>query len=136
MVRLQPGQPLQQVSNLLKYEIEFEINDLPKTINSIGRRHWSVKVKEANKWKNLVAAHILSRGSCPRLLRAKITLTRSSSRCPDSDGLVSSFKHVLDGIVGAGLIPDDSYKTIGMPDYRWEHSCKGKGKIKIKIEEI
>jgi hypothetical protein len=120
----------------LKYELEFEITDLPKTINSIGRMHWSVKAKEARKWKTLISIKILSKGRCSQLQRAKLTLTRYSSRCPDSDGLVSSFKHVIDGIVGAGLIPDDSYRTIGMPTYLWEEVKRGKGKIKIKIEEI
>ena len=118
----------------MKYELEFEIDDLPKTYNAMGRSHWSVKAKEARKWKTLVAIRILSKGRCPMLPRAKITLTRYSSRCPDSDGLVSSFKHVIDGIVGAGLIPDDSYRTIGMPTYLWEETKKGKGKIKVKIE--
>ena len=118
------------------YVLEFEINDLPKTINAIGRAHWAVKAKEARKWKNLVAAEILSKGSIKQLPKAKITLFRYSSRCPDSDGLVSSFKHVIDGIVGVGLIPDDTYRTIGMPNYSWEKAPKNKGKIKVRIEEI
>jgi hypothetical protein len=120
----------------MAFRIEFEINDLPKTINAIGRSHWSIKAKEAKKWKTLVANQIISTGCCKLLFRAQISLFRYSSRCPDSDGLVSSFKHVIDGIVGAGLLPDDSYRTIGMPDYRWEKAPKGKGKIKVIVEEI
>jgi hypothetical protein len=120
----------------MKYELEFEINDLPKTINAIGRAHWAIKAKEAKKWINLVAAQILSKGIGKQLPGAKITLTRYSSRCPDSDGLVSSFKHVIDGIVRAGLLPDDSYRTIGMPCYRWIKEEKKKGKIVVRIESV
>lgn len=120
----------------MNYELEFEIDGLPKTYNAMGRSHWSVKAKEAKKWKTLVSIKILSKGRCQQLSRAKLTLTRYSSRCPDSDGLVSSFKHVIDGIVGSGLLLDDSYRTIGMPCYLWEETKKGKGKIKVKIESL
>jgi hypothetical protein len=120
----------------MHYELEFEINDLPKTINSIGRMHWSVKAKEAKKWNILVATKILSKGSVQQLSKAKISLFRYSSHCPDADGLVSSFKHVIDGIVRSGLLPDDSYRTIGMPCYRWIKAKRKEGKIKVKIESI
>lgn len=118
----------------MKYELEFEINDLPKTINAIGRMHWSVKAKEAKKWNTIIATEILSKGSCKQLSKAKISLCRYSSHCPDADGLVSSFKHVIDGIVRSGLIPDDSYRTIGMPFYEWIKAKKKEGKIKVRIE--
>ena len=120
----------------MKYEMEFEINDLPKTINAIGYTHWAIKAKEARKWKKLVAFEILSKGPCTLLQKAKITLTRFSSRCPDSDGLVSSFKHVIDGIVDSGMLPNDTFKTIGMPTYLWEKAPAKKGKIKVKIEAL
>ncbi len=116
--------------------MEFEINDLPKTTNGFKRQHWVHRWKEAKKWKKLVALEILSRGPCTLLQKAKITLTRYSSRCPDSDGLVSSFKHVIDGIVASGMLPNDTFKTIGMPEYKWEKAPAKKGKIKVKIEEI
>jgi len=118
------------------YELEFEIEGLPKTTNGFKRQHWIHRYKEATLWKTLTANKILSNGPFKKLKRARIFLERHSSSCPDSDGLVSSFKHVLDGIVQTELIPDDSYKTIGMPKYLWVYAPRKKGKIKVKIQEI
>ncbi len=68
------------------------------------------------------------------LKKAHLTLTRHSSIRPDSDGLVSSFKHVIDGLVDTKIIVDDDYKTIGMPTYLWEKAPAKKGYITIKVE--
>lgn len=127
---------MKQVSNLLKYELEFEINDLPKTTNAFKRQHWIHRHKEAQKWKRAVYSAVNERKPGRSLQSAKLNLVRYSSKCPDSDGLVSSFKHVIDGLVAAQIIVDDSYANIGMPEYRWEKAPKGKGKIKVKVESI
>ena len=127
---------MKQVSNLLKYTLEFEIEDLPKTYNSLGRAHWTVKAKEARKWLNLVLSVCYSKRPLQPLQRAKLSLVRYSSSSPDSDGLVSSFKHVIDGLRKASIIHNDKFENIGMPDYKWEKVKKGKGKIKVKVEEI
>lgn len=120
----------------MKYEIEFEIQDLPKTYNAMGRSHWAVKAKEARKWKNIVGIKTSGRGPPNPLQRALLVLTRYSSKCPDPDGLVSSFKSTIDGLQQAGIIINDTFAVIGMPTYLWEKAPKGKGKIKVKIEEV
>lgn len=119
----------------MKYTLEFEINGLPKTTNAYKRQHWTHKWEESKKWKALVAFETHGRRPAIPLFRAKLTLTRSSSSSPDSDGLVSSFKHVIDGLVYAKIISNDKYENIGMPEYKWEKSKRGKGKIKVKVEE-
>lgn len=119
-----------------KYRLEFEIHDLPKTINAIGRKHWAVKAKEAKKWRKAVCLATVSQKPLSPLAKAKISLYRYSSRCPDSDGLVSSFKHCIDGLISAGVIIGDSYKEIGMPEYKWEKAKNGEGKIKIIVESV
>ena len=70
------------------------------------------------------------------LSRAKLTLTRYSSVCPDPDGLVSSFKSVLDGLVECGVLENDRFTNIGMPTYAWEKAPKNEGKAKVIVEEI
>lgn len=119
-----------------KYTLEFEIEDLPKLYNSINRSHWAVKLKESRKWHNLVKLY--SRGYLPTkpLAKVRLTLVRFSSKCPDPDGLCHSFKHVVDGLQRAEIIANDDYLHIGMPEYKWEKAPRGKGKIKVKVEEI
>lgn len=51
------------------------------------------------------------------------------------DGLVSGFKHVIDGLVVAGVIVDDKPSVIGQSQYRWTYRpSKQGGMISVKIE--
>lgn len=115
--------------------LEFEIKGLPKMTNTL-RVHWRVKNDEANKWKELVVESVkpLWPISNPPLHSAVLSFTRYSTREPDFDGLVSSFKHVQDGLVLAGVLIDDKPKVIGKPNYSWEYARPKQGKIKIKVE--
>lgn len=118
------------------YVLEFELPGLPKTTNSGGRAHWAVKAKEAAHWKKMVHWATACKGPEESLKRAKLTLTRCSAIEPDFDGLVSSFKHVLDGLVEAQVIENDKPSVIGQPAYRWEKAPPKHGKIKVRIEEL
>ena len=102
------------------YSLHIKINELPKTINAIGRAHWANKVREARYWHQLVRIEIGDHIPTKPLSRAHISCLRASSRCPDYDGLVSSFKHVIDALRVSGVIEDDSMQHIGMPDFKWE----------------
>lgn len=70
------------------------------------------------------------------LERAKLTLTRASAVEPDYDGLVSSFKHIIDALVEGGILVNDKTENIGKPDYQWVVAARNKGCIKVKIEEV
>ena len=118
------------------YKFEFTLQGLPPTTNSMGRKHWAVKARAARDWKGLVSLAVVGHRPKTPLQKAKLTLIRYSSSEIDPDGLVSSFKHILDGLVFAKIILNDKISNIGMPEYIW-HKCKrGQGKITIKIEEL
>lgn len=123
-----------KVETSTHYIFEFEIPGLPKTTNSGGRDHWKAKAREAKKWKSMVAI-VVSKPPSP-LTKARLTLTRCSSGECDFDGLVSSFKHVIDGLVDAGVIVNDKFSAIGQPTYQMEKASPGKGKIKVKVEQL
>lgn len=119
----------------MKFKLSFEIKSLPRMTNTM-RVHWRVKQKEALKWKGLVASYLpFDIKPTQPLASAALTLTRCSARQPDADGLVSSFKHVIDGLVGSGILVDDGPKVIGFPSYKWEYASPGKGKIRVEVEE-
>lgn len=118
------------------YEFEFTIPGLPPTTNSHGRAHWTVKAKLARKWRDLVVLAVGSNKPSSPLLRAKLTLTRGSSADLDPDGLVSSFKHIVDGLIDAGVIANDRTKNIGFPTYNWEQCAKKNGFIRVHIQEL
>ncbi len=117
--------------------IEFTLKGLPKVTNR-QNVHWRVKHAESKKWKLATAfecQHAILKHHLNALPfdRAVLTLTRHSSREPDFDGLVSGFKHVIDGIVASTLIRDDKSQTIGQPTYKWEYARPNKSFITVRI---
>lgn len=119
---------------ILEFEIPCaEAKDLPRNMNNTIHEQ-KYFIWERAKWRRRIKRYIYSTPSEP-LSKAKLTLTRYSLRQPDYDGLVGSFKFVIDAIVNHGIIKDDNMQVIGTPNYIWEKTSKGNYKIKVKIEE-
>ncbi len=93
-------------------------------------------MNEARKWKDLVSLAVSTRVPAKPLEKARLTLTRYSSVEPDFDGLVSSFKHPIDGLIQAKVLENDKMSNIGVPTYAWEQVPPGKGKIRIEVREV
>lgn len=93
---------------------------------------------EARKWKQLVEGYVVINRLKPStpLTKARLNLVRHSSFECDFDGLVSGFKHCIDGLVVAGVIKNDRMGNIGQPNYKWMRSSPGKGFVTIEVEEI
>jgi len=116
--------------------IKLEIKDLPKMPNTLLRKHWAVITKEKNKWHTLVKLFLGHNKPKAPLKEAKLTLVRHSMRGPDYDGLVGSFKYVLDGLVKAGVIIDDKVSVIGDSKYQWVKAKKVDQRIEVTIETV
>lgn len=118
------------------YKLDVTIDGLPKRVNQLSGRQWYAKNNEKNLW--LEKLHYLTQYNRPQnpIRRARLTCIRYSSTCPDYDGLVSSFKHVIDSLVTLDILEDDSMDHIGMPEFMWAKTTRGKGKIQIVLEEI
>lgn len=120
----------------MKYELTFELPGLPPTTNSGGRAHWAAKVKVATRWKVAVLSAVRNRAPLAPLNKARLVLVRHSGSEPDFDGLVSSFKHVVDGLVDGRILHDDKPSVVGCPEYRWERAPRGKGKISVRVTSL
>lgn len=116
------------------YSLSFEFDELPKLPNALMMKHWRTKSNEAKKWKTLVRILVGRKRPAAPLEKAELTLTRYSSVRPDFDGLVGSFKPVIDGLKVAGVIVDDKHDVIGDPTYKWEKCAPKKGKIKVEVK--
>ncbi len=121
-----------------KYSLEFELEGLPETINQMIRMRQVVYRKKKNAWKEKVGIVVGHRVPNSPLEQATVILTRFSSVYPDFDGLVSSFKHILDGLVDAGILEDDKPKNFkgDGPVYRWQKIAPKMGKIKVEVVEV
>lgn len=107
---------------------------LPKPTNQLSRMHWAAKSKMVNEIKVLVRTLVGHRKPPQPLERATLTLTRFSSTQPDYDGLVSSFKHVIDGLIWAQVLENDKWDNIGAPTYKWNKAPRKKGFIEVVVE--
>ena len=116
-----------------EYRIALSLGGLPKTTNAGGRAHWAAKAKEAREWINLVSMAVRNVRPPTPLTQATLSLTRYSTREPDFDGLVSSFKHIIDGLVRAGVIADDKPSVIGQPAFWWHKAPPKMGHVLIQV---
>jgi hypothetical protein len=104
-------------------------------INSIGRQHWAIKVRETKDFHFLVWDAVRKRKPLRPLEHAQLFLVRHSASEPDFDGLTSGFKSTIDGLVKAGVLVDDKPSNIS-PVYRWEKAKRKQGYITVRVEEV
>lgn len=106
--------------------------------NQLLYKHWRTVKKEKDMWMRTVWVKVLESRSRPQqpFDRAKLRLERHSSVQPDFDGLAGSFKYVVDGLIKAGVLANDTMDVIGTPEYKWV-KCKPKeGKIKVSVRPL
>lgn len=116
--------------------LHIKIKGLPKRTNN-SNSNWRARMAEARRWKEAVYIAALQAGwSGPALNKARLTLIRHSSSEPDADGLVSSFKHVTDGLIKVGVIVDDKPSVIGFPTFQWRKIARNNGFIEVIVENL
>ena len=116
------------------YHLKLDLPGLPR-INTSDNRHWRVRQREKKDWYFLV--WIESHRFVPEspLVRAQVRITRHSSSEPDYENLTQGGKHILDGLVRAGVLADDKPSVIGQPEYRWEKAPPRKGHVTVEVWE-
>jgi len=126
------------LTEIKKYRLTVEIPGVPKLPNRVDGEGWRSKAGEAKKWRGWSFLSVRAKRPKKPLQLARVTLTRFSSREPDYDNLVKSFKHVMDGLIEAGIILDDAPKYLahGKADCRWVKVPRKDVKIKIEVEDV
>jgi Holliday junction resolvase RusA-like endonuclease len=122
--------------NKMLYKIEFEIKGLPKMPNQVLRGHWRNAHNNKVLWHGRVMRKVGRNIPEHPIKRARICFTRLSSVEPDYDGLVGSFKPVLDALVKMGILENDKIANVGAPTYLHIKCAPRSGKIKVEIEEL
>lgn len=117
------------------YRLDFDLIGLPKTTNG-AHGHWRAAAAERKKWRDAVTLVAKFRRPPKPLSKARLELTRFSSSKADFDNLVISFKSCVDGLKDAGVISDDKDAVIVDRKYLWEKAPKGKGRVRIVVEEV
>lgn len=118
----------------MKLVAEIKLQGLPKTVNAIGYAHWATKRRNAMLWKNkIIQECVIKKYWGMNLEKAYLEFTRFSSKEPDFDNLVASFKHVMDGLVLSKVLIDDKSSIVGQPIFKWQYVPHKQGRIEIKI---
>lgn len=95
-----------------------------------ARMHWAVKAKHNAAWKKNVGLRILVNKPSIPFKQANMVCIRYSSTEPDFDGLVMSFKPVIDAFVSYGFLRDDKPSNLNVT-YRWEKCAPKRGCIRV-----
>lgn len=95
------------------YTLKLQIDWLPKALNKSLRANGFARDRENKAWDTYIAAKTSGKRPARPLPCAEITLIRHSHRMLDYDGVVGSLKPVVDALVTAGIIEDDSWGVLG-----------------------
>lgn len=105
----------------------------PSANRTLRQHHFSIK-KTADTWKSTTLGLVGITKRPPRPLEnASINVTRYASRMMDFDGLVSSLKWIVDGLVLGGVIIDDSWDVTGPWSIDQRKSSRKDARIEILI---
>lgn len=98
------------------YKLNFELTELPKSLNKTLRTHYFKKNERNKMWDTMIYGMVRYRLPPSPLKKAKLKFTRHFYRELDFDGLVGSLKPVCDALVTSGVLIDDSWKVL----HAWE----------------
>lgn len=102
------------------WEIVVDHLGRPTTTNQAHNMHYRSVSADRKKWRE--AGQVLARAAkIPKLAAAKVVCWgRYPDRrsLPDADGVAPALKGVLDGIVDAGVLPDDNGTYVHEIAYR------------------
>lgn len=118
------------------YDATFHVELLPTSQLNTRSSHWGPRAREAREWDRWI--HLKSAGKRPALplRKARLTLVRHSATPSDWDNLAASWKHPVDALVSCGILFDDSWSVIGVPEFRWEKAPRNKGFVTIRVQEV
>lgn len=122
------------------YKLFLQIDQMPKSLNSKLRAHWRSQRRESKGWDWTIAA-LISQSSEGKpkspLGKAKITIIRHNYRMLDYDGLVGSLKPIVDALVTAAVLEDDSWNVLGRWNVDQRFRPKKEGPlIEVLVQEL
>ena len=120
----------------MSYRLEIDMPGLPPTENAKRAKHWRKRHDSDVIWKLSVKVELGRKAPPAPLERARVICIRRSSVCPDYDGIVSSFKPLIDSLVENKVLVGDRMDQIVEHDYRWEKAPRSKGNVTVIVESL
>ena len=116
----------------------IDIDDIPPNLNvtiNTAKRHWGAYYGIKKKWGKMIADYAKLSNMQPMQTPVKVSIqnTYPNKRRRDPDNIILKF--ILDGLVEAGVISDDSFEEIEEITILKPIVEKGVKKTVITIEE-
>jgi len=94
--------------------VKITIPEIPPSLNQILRMHYHERDRENKKWASLILYFDNRRKKREPLKKVQVTITYffPDARRRDTDNF--SGKFILDGLVNAGIIEDDSFNHVDL----------------------
>ena len=118
-----------------KYRLKIRIPGQPDPLNKMLRMHYKKRNRLNKVWYEVVHLSVCRQLPAKPLDKAKITVVLYNARNLDYDGAVGSLKPLIDGLVRAKVIRNDSYVVTGPWDVTQKHCKKGLELVEITIIE-
>jgi len=132
-----PARPQRQMTTLVRsgvWELELPFT---KQLSLNDRQHWAVKAKHVKEWRDaaLVLARAAKISPCRRI-KVELHYEPRTEQRRDPDNLVASLKPLVDGLVDAGVVADDTEAYV---ERAWPviHRATGKpGRFWMRVEAL
>jgi len=121
------------------YELHFKMYGLPKSLNKALRTNRYQRNDDYKFWYDAICEMLADKRPDFPLKRAKIKIVRYFYRELDFDGLVGSFKPIVDSLIHAGIIIDDNWKCLGSWDVDQKYCSKkeqSSGFFELTVSEL
>lgn len=91
----------------------IRVNEFPPTLNELNNMHFMKRAKLKETWESIVSKACMEHGAYP-MNKVSVTLEFyfPDKRRRDPDNYGFSAKFLLDGLVKAGVLSDDSFDEI------------------------
>lgn len=104
-------------------------------LNANHRRHFRVKARMVKAWRRAARAEAGVVSPCPTPARVTVYVHRHNRASYDAGNYYDTAKPVLDGLVDAGILPDDSNTYVVGPDMRQGEPWPGGG-VTVLLEPL
>ena len=99
-----------------------------KLINANHRTHWRAKAEKTRFWRHLAAEQFRGVPPVTGMVRVEVLISWPDQRRRDTTNWAPTGKACLDGVVDAGVMPDDSDRYVIGPDMR-----RGYGPHEVRV---
>jgi hypothetical protein len=120
---------------MANFRLEIFVPHLPPTVNVFMRMNFMERKRRFDDIYSLVYFASYKKKPKQPLKKCTITLIRFGTKYLDYDGLVGSFKPVVDGLIKSEVLFDDSYPITGPWNVDQRIVSKKEVGISIIVEE-